>query len=111
MQRAHAFAYMQFENQHWYVWLALAMMVGAMLLTGRVERSRFGMALVAIREDEAAAEHGGIRTLAWKLKAITLSGALAGAAGGFYAVVLLVVTPPAVFGMIFTPPALDAVTF
>ena len=111
MQRDHAFAYMQFENQHWYVWLALAMMVGAMLLTGRVERSRFGMALVAIREDEAAAEAAGIRTLAWKLKAITLSGALAGAAGGFYAVVLLVVTPPAVFGMLVSAQALIVAMF
>jgi len=111
MQRAHAFAYMQFENQHWYVWLALAMMVGAMLLTGLVERSRFGMALVAIREDEAAAEAAGIRTLAWKLKAITLSGALAGAAGGFYAVVLLVVTPPAVFGMLVSAQALIVAMF
>src|SRR3954467_11739934 len=111
MQRAHAFAYMQFEDQHWYVWLALAMMVGAMLLTGRVERSRFGMALVAIREDEAAAEAAGIRTLAWKLKAITLSGALAGAAGGFYAVVLLVVTPPAVFGMLVSAQALIVAMF
>src|SRR3954451_10630481 len=111
MQRAHAFAYMQFEDQHWYVWLALAMMVGAMLLTGRVERSRFGMALVAIREDEAAAEAAGIRTLAWKLRAITLSGALAGAAGGFYAVVLLVVTPPAVFGMLVSAQALIVAMF
>ncbi|MFL6581234.1 MAG: ABC transporter permease subunit [Burkholderiales bacterium] len=111
MQREHAFAYMQFENQHWYVWLALAMMAGAMLLTGRVERSRFGMALVAIREDEAAAEAAGIRTLAWKLRAITLSGALAGAAGGFYAVVLLVVTPPAVFGMLVSAQALIVAMF
>src|SRR6185295_4345655 len=93
MQRDHPVAYMQFEDHRIYVWLALALMIGAMVLTSLVERSRFGMSLVAIREDEAAAEAAGIRTLAWKLRAITLSGALAGAAGGFYAVVLLVVTP------------------
>jgi branched-chain amino acid transport system permease protein len=69
------------------------------------------MSLVAIREDEAAAEAAGIRTLAWKLKAITLSGALAGAAGGFYAVVLLVVTPPAVFGMLVSAQALIVAMF
>jgi len=111
MQREHAFAYMQFEDHRIYVWLALALMIGAMLLTGLVERSRFGMSLVAIREDEAAAEAAGIRTLAWKLKAITLSGALAGAAGGFYAVVLLVVTPPAVFGMLVSAQALIVTMF
>ncbi len=111
MQREHAFAYMQFEDHRIYVWLALALMIGAMVLTGLVERSRFGMSLVAIREDEAAAEAAGIRTLAWKLKAITLSGALAGAAGGFYAVVLLVVTPPAVFGMLVSAQALIVTMF
>jgi branched-chain amino acid transport system permease protein len=111
MQREHAFAYMQFEDHRIYVWLALALMIGAMVLTSLVERSRFGMSLVAIREDEAAAEAAGIRTLAWKLKAITLSGALAGGAGGFYAVVLLVVTPPAVFGMLVSAQALIVAMF
>jgi ABC-type branched-subunit amino acid transport system ATPase component/ABC-type branched-subunit amino acid transport system permease subunit len=111
MQREHAFAYMQFEDHRIYVWLALALMIVAMVLTSLVERSRFGMSLVAIREDEAAAEAAGIRTLAWKLKAITLSGALAGAAGGFYAVVLLVVTPPAVFGMLVSAQALIVAMF
>ena len=111
MQREQAFAYMQFEDHRIYVWLALALMIGAMVLTSLVERSRFGMSLVAIREDEAAAEAAGIRTLAWKLKAITLSGALAGAAGGFYAVILLVVTPPAVFGMLVSAQALIVAMF
>ncbi len=111
MQREHGFAYMQFEDHRIYVWLALGLMIGAMVLTGLVERSRFGMSLLAIREDEAAAEAAGIRTLAWKLKAITLSGALAGAAGGFYAVVLLVVTPPAVFGMLVSAQALIVAMF
>ena len=111
MQREHALAYMQFEDHRIYVGLALALMIGAMLLTSLVERSRFGMSLLAIREDEAAAEAAGIRTIAWKLKAITLSGALAGAAGGFYAVVLLVVTPPAVFGMLVSAQALIVAMF
>ncbi|HEX4986803.1 MAG TPA: branched-chain amino acid ABC transporter ATP-binding protein/permease [Burkholderiales bacterium] len=111
MQRDNGFAYMQFEDHRIYAWLAAALMVGAMLITSLVERSRFGLSLLAIREDEAAAEAAGIRTLAWKLKAITLSGAIAGAAGGFYAVVLLVVTPPAVFGMLVSAQALIVAMF
>ena len=35
-----------------------------------------------------------------------LSGAIAGAVGGFYAVVLLVVTPESVFGMLVSAQAL-----
>ncbi len=111
MRREQAFAYMQFEDHRVYVWLAAALMVAAMLLTSVVERSRFGMSLLAIREDEAAAEAAGIRTLYLKLKANTQSRALAGAAGGFYAVVLLVVTPPAVFGMLVSAQALIVAMF
>jgi branched-chain amino acid transport system permease protein len=76
-----------------------------------VERARFGMSLLAIKQDEAAAEAAGIDTLAWKLKAITLSGAMAATIGGFYAVVLLIVTPPAVFGMLVSAQALIVAMF
>lgn len=111
MQREAPIAYMQFTDHRIHAWLALALMMVAMLLTAWIERSRFGMSLIAIREDEAAAEAAGIRTIAWKLKAITLSGAMAGVAGGFYAVVLLVVTPPAVFGMLVSAQALIVAMF
>lgn len=111
MQREAPAAFMQFADHRIYAWLALLLMLGAMLLTVWVERSRFGMSLIAIREDEAAAEAAGIRTVAWKLRAITLSGAMAGIAGGFYAVVLLVVTPPAVFGMLVSAQALIVAMF
>jgi branched-chain amino acid transport system permease protein len=111
MQREAPLLYMQFEDHRIYAWLALALMIGAMVLTGLLERSRFGMSLLAIKQDEAAAEAAGIRTLAWKLKAITLSGAMAGTIGGLYAVVLLVVTPPAVFGMLVSAQALIVAMF
>ena len=111
MQRESPAAWMQFEDHRIYAWLALALLLGAMWLTGRIERSRFGKSLVAIRQDEAAAEAAGIPTLSWKLKAIVLSGALAGAVGGLYAVVLLVVTPPAVFGMLVSAQALIVTMF
>ncbi|MCW5619593.1 MAG: branched-chain amino acid ABC transporter ATP-binding protein/permease [Burkholderiales bacterium] len=111
MRRDAALQFMQFEDHRIYTWLAAGLMVLAMLLTGRVERSRFGLSLIAIKEDEAAAEAAGVRTLHWKLLAITLSGAMAGVAGGLYAVVLLVVTPPAVFGMLVSAQALIVAMF
>jgi ABC-type branched-subunit amino acid transport system ATPase component/ABC-type branched-subunit amino acid transport system permease subunit len=111
MRREAPLMYMQFEDHRIYGWLALGLMLGAMALTSWVERSRFGLSLIAIKEDEAAAEAAGIRTISWKLKAIVLSGALAGAAGGLYAVVLLVVTPPAVFGMLVSAQALIVTMF
>ncbi|MGZ5836205.1 MAG: branched-chain amino acid ABC transporter ATP-binding protein/permease [Xanthobacteraceae bacterium] len=111
IKRDNPIAYMQFADPRLYTLLALAMMLGTILLTRMIERSRFGMALLAIKQNEAAAEAAGINTLAWKLRAITLSGAIAGAIGGFYAVVLLVVTPQSVFGMLVSAQALTVAMF
>jgi branched-chain amino acid transport system permease protein len=111
IKRDNPIAYMQFADHRLYTLLALAMMLATILLTRAVERSRFGMALLAIKQNEAAAEAAGINTLAWKLRAITLSGAIAGAVGGFYAVVLLVVTPQSVFGMLVSAQALTVAMF
>ena len=111
MKRDNPIAYMQFSDPRVYTLLALAMMLGTILLTRAIERSRFGMALLAIKQNEAAAEAAGINTLVWKLRAIALSGAIAGAIGGFYAVVLLVVTPQSVFGMLVSAQALTVAMF
>jgi branched-chain amino acid transport system permease protein len=111
MRRDAPALYMQFEDQRIHAWLALALMAAAMLLCSWLEGSRFGRSLVAIKEDEPAAEAAGIRTSAWKLRAIALSGAISGAIGGFYAVVLLVVTPAAVFGMLVSAQALIVTMF
>jgi branched-chain amino acid transport system permease protein len=111
IKRDNPVAYMQFADHRLYTLVALAMMLATILLTRAVERSRFGMALLAIKQNEAAAEAAGINTLAWKLRAVTLSGAIAGAVGGFYAVVLLVVTPQSVFGMLVSAQALTVAMF
>src|SRR5262249_50581122 len=46
-----------------------------------IERSRLGLGFNAIRDDEAAAEAGGVPTLRLKLISTSLSGALMGMAG------------------------------
>jgi ABC-type branched-subunit amino acid transport system ATPase component/ABC-type branched-subunit amino acid transport system permease subunit len=111
IKRDAPFAYMQFSDPRLYTLVALAMLLGIVLITLAVERSRFGMALLAIKQNEAAAEAAGIDALAWKLRSIVLSGAIAGAVGAFYAVVLLVVTPPSVFGMLVSAQALTVSMF
>jgi branched-chain amino acid transport system permease protein len=111
IKRDAPIAYMQFSDPRLYTLLALAIMLATILLTRLIERSRFGMALLAIKQNEAAAEAAGINTLAWKLRAITLSGAIAAAIGAFYAQVLLVVTPQSVFGMLVSAQALTVAMF
>jgi branched-chain amino acid transport system permease protein len=100
MKREAPVFYMQFADPRAYVGLALILLIAAMLISRRVENSRFGMSLLAIKQNEPAAEAAGIDTWLWKMRAIMLSGALAAMAGGLYAVVLLVVTPETVFGML-----------
>src|SRR6185436_8133990 len=100
MKRETPAFYMQFSDYRVYIALAVGLLVVSLLISLAVERSRFGMSLTAIKQNEAAAEAAGIDTLAWKIRAIMLSGAVAAAAGGLYAVVLLVVTPDSVFGVL-----------
>ena len=111
MKRESAVAFMQFDDHRIYAVLALALMIGAIVVSLMVERSRFGMSLLAIKQNEAAAEAAGIDTLKWKMRAIVLSGAIAAAGGGLYAVVLLVVTPDSVFGMLTSAQALIVTLF
>jgi branched-chain amino acid transport system permease protein len=103
--------YMQFGDYRIYIALAVGMLVLALLVSLAVERSRFGMSLLAIKQNEPAAEAAGIDTLRWKMRAIMVSGALAAAAGGLYSVVLLVVTPDSVFGMLTSAQALIVALF
>ncbi|MGB0036323.1 MAG: branched-chain amino acid ABC transporter permease [Candidatus Acidiferrales bacterium] len=80
---------------HFYVALALAAVaVGVSIL---VRRSRFGLALISIREDEDAASDLGVNPFRSKLLAHALAAALTGAAGGVYAGYSAFVHPGGVF--------------
>src|SRR5712691_5576476 len=111
MRRDAPLLYMQFADPRLYVVLALGLLVAALLITLWVENSRFGMSLLAIKQNEPAAEAAGIDTWRWKMLALMLSGALAAVAGGLYAVLLLVVTPETVFGMLVSAQALILALF
>src|ERR1700674_2667289 len=111
MKRQAPGFYMQFSDYRVYVALAVALLAAALLASLGIARSRFGMSLAAIKQNEPAAEAAGIDTLSWKMRAIMLSGAVAAAAGGLYAVALLVVTPDSVFGMLTSAQALVVALF
>jgi len=65
----------------------------ALLGLGRLRGSKWGFALEAIREDEAAARTLGIDTTAYKLSMLVLGAALAGLAGGLEAHFTFMVAP------------------
>lgn len=111
LQRVNPVFYMQFADPRVYLGIALLMLAAALVISALVEGTRFGLSLLAIKQNELAAEAAGVDTRRWKLRAITLSGAIAGAAGGLYAVVLLVVTPASVFGMVVSAEAVILTMF
>jgi len=61
--------------------LMMALSVISVCIARWIERSRLGLGFAAIRDDELAAEAGGVPSLRLKLIATTLSGALMGMAG------------------------------
>ncbi|MBJ3778101.1 branched-chain amino acid ABC transporter ATP-binding protein/permease [Acuticoccus mangrovi] len=111
MERENPAAYLQFSDMRAYALIALALLACAFVAVRLIESSRFGMSLLAIKQNELAAEGAGIHTRKWKFYAIAASGAIAGVIGGFYAVILLVVTPPTVFGMLTSAQALIVTLF
>jgi branched-chain amino acid transport system permease protein len=90
---------LQFQDNRAYYYLALALMLSATGVVALVERSRLGAYLLAIREDEDAAEALGVDTFRSKLCAIVLSAFLTGIGGAFYANYLFSLQPNAVFGI------------
>jgi branched-chain amino acid transport system permease protein len=73
----------------YYYMLALA--VGAVALSVRIRRSKFGLGLRAISQDETKAEVAGVPTRFYKILAFALSGLFIGMAGalwGYYSTYL-----------------------
>jgi len=67
---------------YWAVALVTALLVG---LTWLLDNSRFGLTLLAIREDEGGADNLGINTTRAKLQAFVVSAFFPGVLGGIYA--------------------------
>jgi branched-chain amino acid transport system permease protein len=111
MMRDAPVAFLQFDDRRVYIFIGLMLLLLAMALTRYLERSRYGMSLMAIKQDETAAEASGIDTPSWKLRAIALSGSMAAAIGGFYAVIQLIVTPLSAFGVLVSAQALIIAMF
>jgi len=76
--------------------------VVAVALALYVQRSRWGAALTAIREDEPAAEVLGIRTMRVKLLAFLAGALIAGAVGGIYAYQQQFIYPETIFSDLIT---------
>jgi branched-chain amino acid transport system permease protein len=93
-----SFANMQFAGRAGYLWLVLALVTAALLVSAWLRHSRFGAYLQAVRDNEDAARAIGVNPFRVKLAAIGLSGAFMGAAGAFYVQVFQYIDPAIAFG-------------
>lgn len=72
-------------NRQLFYYLELALVAGLITLTLWLRRTRFGAALVAIREDELGAQMRGIATTRLKVAVFSFAGASTGLFGGLWA--------------------------
>ncbi len=91
--------YQNFNTPFYYVGLSLV--VFATALSAAVRRSRFGLQLLAIRDDEDRAMGLGVKVSAVKITGFTLSAFTVGAAGALYAMFVGQIYPQFVFDPMF----------
>ena len=82
-------------REHYYT--ALIMVALAVVISAVVARSRFGLALRAIKQDQEAAAAVGVNPYYFKLWAHAVAAALTGIAGGIFARYALFIEPGGVF--------------
>ena len=85
----------QTEAVFYFVFLALAAIV--VWWARKMERSRFGLALLAIRNDEDVAEVFGVNVVRTKLKAFVVSAFFPGVVGGLFAYQISYIDPHSAF--------------
>ena len=87
-------------NRNFY-YIARAFTVGTVVVAWLVGRSRFGLQLRAIRDDEDRARGLGVKAMRVKLAALTISGALTAMIGGVWFYYLEQVQPQTGFNPLF----------
>jgi ABC-type branched-subunit amino acid transport system ATPase component/ABC-type branched-subunit amino acid transport system permease subunit len=87
--------------QDWpFYYPMLALLVVTVAVAAWVRRSKLGLGLFAIRDDEDKAAGLGLRTAIYKMMAFVLGGTFVGIAGGIYAYYVTFLNTAAVFDII-----------
>ena len=82
-----------------HYWVGLGLMVSIALAMRTLIKSRYGLALIAVRDDEMAASANGVNILMTKILAFAGSAFIAGVAGSLYSYYLFHVGPDSVFSL------------
>eukprot|EP01133_Synstelium_polycarpum_P022741 gene22741-27278_t len=77
----------------WIFWVSVVTLAVVMLLIRNLVKSRFGLAMVAVRDNEIAASANGINVARVKILAFGLSGAITGLAGSLFTMYIGALSP------------------
>lgn len=90
-------------------YIMLVLLILTIYSSWRIRQSKFGMGLIAIREDEGKAESVGIDTMLYKVLAFGISAYFIGVAGGIYSYFFTYIDPGFVFD-VFTSVTMVLIT-
>jgi ABC-type branched-subunit amino acid transport system ATPase component/ABC-type branched-subunit amino acid transport system permease subunit len=91
------------EFQNWPFYYSLAGLLAlSLLMSWRIRRTKFGMGLVAMREDEDKAATVGVDTPIYKLLGFVASAVFVGMAGAVYGYYLAFVDPSGMFNILLS---------
>jgi branched-chain amino acid transport system permease protein len=88
-----------FESMKPYYWTSFILALFAIGVVYFITRSRIGLALRAIKEDETSAASHGIHILKYKVFAFAVSAFLAGVGGSLYGIYLFHINPDSVMNL------------
>ena len=80
-------------------WIACALLIGASVAINLLLRSRFGLALTAVRDSETAAESQGVNVAGLKFRVYVLSAFGTGLVGALYYLNTLRISPSSAFDL------------
>ena len=89
----------QFQGKIPYYFVSLGFLTAASLVVWLIQRSKLGVYLLAIRDDEDASEALGVDTFRYKMVAYAVSAALTAFGGTFYAYYQFYLQPNTVLNM------------
>jgi ABC-type branched-subunit amino acid transport system ATPase component/ABC-type branched-subunit amino acid transport system permease subunit len=89
------------DYQNWpFYYSLLGLMLLSVAMSWWIRRTKLGMGLIAIREDESKAASVGVNTSVYKVLSFVASAVFIGAAGGLYAYYLTFIDPRGMFDIV-----------
>jgi ABC-type branched-subunit amino acid transport system ATPase component/ABC-type branched-subunit amino acid transport system permease subunit len=91
------------DYQYWpFYYVLMALLAVSLVVSWWIRRNKFGMGLIAIREDEDKAATVGVSTPTYKILAFLASAVFVGMAGGVYGYYIGFIDPSGMFNILLS---------